>query len=85
MESVIKGAVSLGIVYSTHYTSIKLYNTFCVPDGVWGFITGLLTTGSPACNVALKVAENTGVSYTTVLTVGLTRMILDIITYHNND
>jgi hypothetical protein len=79
MESLVKSVLSLGIVYSTHYSSVKLYDTFCVPDGIWGFITGILTTGSPACNVALKVAENTGASYTTVLTVGLTRLILDYI------
>jgi hypothetical protein len=81
MDSIIKSFVSIGLVYTTHYASIKVYDTFCVPDGIWGFITGLLTTGSPACNVALKVAENTGASYTAVLTVGLTRFILDLITY----
>lgn len=79
MEIVAKNVISLGLVYSTHFVSVKLYNNFCIPDGAWGFITGLLTTGSPACNVALKVAENTSVSYTTVLTVGLTRFILDLI------
>ena len=80
MESIIKSVASVAMVYSAHYTSIKVYDNFCVPDGVWGYITGLITAGSPACNVALKVAENTGASYTTVLTVGLTRFILDLVT-----
>jgi len=80
MESIVKSIVSLGMVYSAHYGSIKVYDNFCVPDGVWGYITGLLTAGSPVCNVALKVAENTGASYTTVLTVGLTRFLIDMLT-----
>ena len=80
MEIVAKNVVSMGIVYSAHFVSVKLYSNFCVPDGAWGFITGILTTGSPVCNVALKVAENTSVSYTTVLSVGLTRFILDLLT-----
>lgn len=79
MESIIKSIASLGVVYTAHYSSIKVYDNFCVPDGAWGYIMGLLTAGSPVCNVALKVAENTGTSYTTVLTVGLTRFLLDLI------
>ncbi len=79
MESVVKSILSFGMVYVAHYSSVKLYDNFCVPDGLWGFVSGLVTTGSPVCNVALKVAENTGTSYNTVLTVGLTRFILDLV------
>ena len=81
MQAIIwKGIVSVSTIYATHYGSLKLYSHFCVPDGIWGFLTGSITAGSPLCDTALKVAQNTGITYTSAITVGLTRFILDLLT-----
>jgi len=79
MENILKSVGSIALVYATHYASVKTYDTFCVPDGIIGFFTGALTTGSPLCYTALKVAESTGTSYTSVITLGLARFVLDLV------
>jgi len=77
MESIAKGVLSVAAMYMSHYGSVKMYDHFCVPDGFWGFLSGTLTTASPMCSVALKVAEHTSVSYSSAITVGLFRFLLD--------
>ena len=73
-----KGVASAAVAYSVHYTSAKLYGFFCVPDGVYGFVQGMFTTGSPVCQAGLAVVSNTQMSYSTLITIGLTRMVLDM-------
>jgi hypothetical protein len=79
MNNFVKAFTSIVTVYGAHYGSLKLYNEFCVPDGVWGFFSGIVTTGSPGCNLALKVAEYTGTTYTSIISVGITRLVLDLL------
>lgn len=79
MESVKKAVISVAMVYTAHYTSLKLYNQICIPNGIWGFLAGSITAGSPLCDAALKVAQHTGTSYTSAITVGLTRFIIDML------
>jgi hypothetical protein len=78
MEALLKGIASAAVAYSVHYSSAKLYDFFCVPDGVYGFIQGMFTTGSPVCQAGLAVVSNTQMSYSNLLTIGLTRMVLDM-------
>jgi len=74
----LKGVASAAVAYSVHYSSAKLYDYFCVPDGVYGFVQGMFTTGSPVCQAGLAVVSNTQMSYSTLITIGLTRMVLDM-------
>ena len=77
MEAIGKALLSAAIAYSAHYGVAKVYNEFCVPDGLWGFFQGMVTTGSPVCKVGMDVMSNTQVSYSTVIMMGVTRIILD--------
>lgn len=77
MQAIGKALLSAVIAYSAHYSVAKVYNDFCVPDGFWGFIQGLVTTGSPMCKAGMEVMSHTQVSYSTVILMGVTRIILD--------
>jgi hypothetical protein len=77
MEAVAKALLSAGIAYTVHYGAVKAYDSFCVPDGFWGFMQGMVTTGSPICAAGVKVISNTEVSYSTLVLMGITRVALD--------
>ena len=79
MGGALKSVGAAAIVYAVHYAGIKAYDHFCVPDGVWGFISGILTTGSPVCSVALKVVQHTEVSYSSAILLGVSRFIIDLL------
>lgn len=67
------------ISYSTHYGMTKLYNAACVPDGVWGFLQGMVTSGSPVCQLGVQVISSTQVSYSSIIMMGISRIILDFV------
>lgn len=67
------------ISYSTHYGMTKLYNAACVPDGVWGFLQGMVTSGSPVCQLGVQVISSTQVSYSSIIMMGISRILLDIV------
>ena len=73
------GLVSALISYSAHYATIKVYSDVCVPDGFQGFIRGLVSAGSPVCQVGVQAISATQVSYSTVIMMGLSRIFLDAI------
>jgi len=77
MEAFAKGAASAIIAYTTHYTVAKLYDSFCVPDGILGFVKGLLTTGSPLCRAGIEIMNGTQLSYSNILLLTMTRMFVD--------
>ena len=77
MEAITKALVSALIAYSAHYGVTKVYNEFCVPDGFWGYLQGIVTTGSPICKAGMEVMSHTQVSYSTVIMMGVTRIVLD--------
>jgi hypothetical protein len=79
MEAILKSGFSAILAYSIHYGTTKFYNIACVPDGIIGYLSGLITTGSPVCQMGLQVISNTQVSYSTLLTVSMTRLIVDMI------
>ena len=72
-----KGLASVILSYTAHYGLIKIYNLVCVPDGVTGFLLGFLTTGSPLCQSGVQLISATQVSYSTLITMGLSRLIVD--------
>jgi hypothetical protein len=77
MEYVVKGVLSVILTYTTHYGVSKMYDIYCVPNGVLGYLHGFITTGSPVCKGALHVISSTQVSYSNVITLGVSRFVLD--------
>jgi hypothetical protein len=71
-----KTLLSVIIVYSTHYGTAKIYDGVCVPDGVTGYLQGLITTSSPWCKMALEIMKTTENHYSAVILVGLSRILL---------
>ena len=80
MEPLIKSVASALVTYSAHYASVKVYNYLCVPDGFTGYLTGIVTMGSPVCQVGMKLMTNTEVSYSTICIMGISRIIIDYLT-----
>jgi len=77
MEPLAKGAASAIIAYTAHYGTAKLYNYFCIPDGVWGYVQGYITAGSPICRAGMEIMVSSQLSFNTVIMVGMTRIVLD--------
>ncbi len=71
-----KALLSVLLVYSTHYGTSKIYDTVCVPDGVTGYLQGLITTSSPWCRMTLDIMKTTENHYSSVILVGLSRLLL---------
>jgi hypothetical protein len=80
MESISKSAVSALIAYSTHYVATKLYNKLCIPDGALGYLYGLIAAGSPVCQAGITIISNTQVTYSSMILMGITRSIVDMVT-----
>ena len=79
MEVIGKSIASALIAYTTHYGVNKIYNSFCVPDGVWGYLQGMISTGSPLCQAGVQIISNTQVSYSSIIMMSITRIIVDIV------
>ena len=79
MDSIAKSAASALLAYTVHYGSSKMYNVVCVPDGILGYIRGLVTTGSPICQAGIQIISHTQVSYSSLILMGITRVFVDII------
>lgn len=78
MDNPLLKAVASGLLaYSVHYVSVKAYDNFCVPDGLLGFVKGVLTTGSPVCQSVLFIVSKTHTSYASILLVGVSRLVVD--------
>jgi hypothetical protein len=78
-QALIKSFVSAVIAYSTHYGVSKLYNAMCIPDGVWGYLQGFATTGSPVCQAGMQIMSSTQLSYSSIIMMGVSRIIVDVI------
>jgi len=78
MEVILKNAAAAIIAYSAHYGASKFYNYACIPDGVVGYLTGLVTTGSPICQASIQILSITQVSYSSLILMGITRMAIDL-------
>ena len=77
MEYLIKGVLSVILTYTTHYGVSKMYDVYCVPDGFMGYLQGFITAGSPLCKSALHVLSSTQLSYSNMVTMGVSRFVLD--------
>jgi hypothetical protein len=67
------------LAYSSHYAANKFYNYICVPDGIYGYLQGFITIGSPICQTGLLIISNTQVSYTTTIMNIISRGIVDYV------
>jgi hypothetical protein len=76
VKELFKMILSVILVYSTHYGTAKIYDNICVPDGISGYLQGFITTSSPWCKMALEIMKSTENHYSTVILVGLSRLLL---------
>jgi hypothetical protein len=76
IQELFKTLLSILLVYSTHYGTAKIYDNVCVPDGISGYLQGLITTSSPWCKMALEIMKTTENHYSGVILVGLSRLLL---------
>lgn len=74
-----KTLATIVVTYTAHYASTKAYSSFCVPDGLWGYVQGFLTTGSPMCSATLAYASNSQNSYATIITMAVSRIAIELI------
>jgi len=79
MEAILKTAASALVAYTAHYGIAKFYNFACVPDGFWGYLNGMVSTGSPVCQAGVQVLTHTQVSYSSMIMMGITRVIIDVV------
>jgi hypothetical protein len=79
MYAISRAVLSAALTYVAHYGVTKLYSSFCVPNGVWGFFQGSIITGSPMCASALTVMTNTHSAYSAMVLAGVSRFVVDII------
>ncbi len=79
IEPIVKFVTTAALTYSAHYGIAKMYNMICVPDGLMGYIYGVVSMGSPLCQVGLQAMTNTQVSYSSMIMTGITRLLVDYI------
>jgi hypothetical protein len=79
IEPIVKFVTTAALTYSAHYGIAKMYNMVCVPDGLMGYIYGVVSMGSPICQVGLQAMTSTQVSYSSMIMTGITRLIVDYI------
>lgn len=71
-----KTGLSVILVYTGHYSSAKIYDAICVPDGLVGYLQGFITTASPWCRLTLEFMKGTENQYSSVILVGLSRLAM---------
>ena len=79
MEVILKNVAAALLAYSMHYGATKFYNMACVPDGFWGYLSGMISTGSPVCQAGVQVLTHTQVSYSSMIMMGITRVLIDVV------
>lgn len=67
------------LAYTLHYGTEKFYDAACTPDGVWGFLGGLLTVASPWCTVALSTMSQTQTLYSNFVVFGVSRLLVEFV------
>lgn len=74
-----KAIGSAAISYTAHYGMTKAYNMMCVPDGIYGFLQGLVTSGSPVCQATVQIISSTQISYSQMIMITISRIVLDYV------
>jgi hypothetical protein len=83
MQAIGKLLLTAFFTYGTHYGITKIYSTYCIPDGVWGFVQGSLTTGSPICSTIFNAMSHTQTSYGTIIVTTLSAAVANAIVDKN--
>jgi hypothetical protein len=78
MDIILKNIAAGILAYSTHYAATKFYNYACVPDSIIGYISGIITTGSPVCQSVVQVISNTQVSYSSIILTSITGIVVEL-------
>ena len=84
MEPILKGVASVFIAFTAHYTSVKAYNYMCVPDGFMGYMSGIVSMGSPVCSMGVHIISSTQSFYSSVILMAMSRLVVDNIMQPNN-
>jgi hypothetical protein len=77
-DIILKNIAAGMLAYSSHYAATKFYNYACVPDSFLGYISGIITTGSPVCQSVVQVISNTQVSYSSIILTSITRIVVEL-------
>jgi hypothetical protein len=67
------------VAYTSHYTVTKVYSAICVPDGLWGFVQGSFTTGSPVCSAMFSTMSATQITYNTMIAFIVSHLLVDAV------
>ena len=81
MYPLARTALAAFIAYSSHYAITKVYASYCIPSGLFGFFQGGLTTGSPLCQGAFTVMTQTQTAYSSILITSLSHVFIDMMAY----
>lgn len=79
MKAIGKALGTILLTYSAHYCITKIYNYVCVPDGIQGFLYGLISTGSPICQMGIQAISSTQTSYSSMILMGVSRGLIDFV------
>lgn len=71
-------------VFAAHYVAANLYTRICAASGIVGFLTSLMTTGSPICNALLTIINTTHNSYAIILT-SIVSVFIGVLTFTNTN
>ena len=74
---IIRTTVAALISYSAHYGMTRVYTYICIPDGLSGFLQGLVTTASPICATILSVISHSHITYSTLIVTSLAKILVD--------
>jgi hypothetical protein len=75
----LKGIASAVVSYAAHYGATKAYNYACVPNGFFGFLQGMVTSGSPVCQAGVQIISATQVSYSQLIMMVISRTLIDVV------
>jgi hypothetical protein len=67
------------VAYTSHYAVTKVYSAICVPDGLWGFVQGSFTTGSPVCSAMFSTMSATQITYNTMIGFIVSHLLVDAV------
>ena len=79
MQALAKLVLTAALTYGTHYGITKVYSEYCIPDGLVGFLRGILTTGSPICTAVFNAMSHTQASYGTIVLTSLSSTIASLV------